>query len=315
MIRCEALTKRYAKTLALDGLDLEIADGELHGLIGPNGAGKTTAIKILSTLLRPTGGDAFVDGLSVTREPQKVRMLVGYMPDFFGVYDNLKAWEYLDLYAGCVNMDDRTRRKRIDELLELTMLTKKREAYVDSLSRGMKQRLCLARALMHNPKLLILDEPASGMDPRARTEMREILKEVGRMGKTVLISSHILPELSELCSSVTILEKGKAVFSGSVDALEKRMHRAPLVIRFVSAVEEEKIQQAKAQLLKLYDAEIHEDRPLEWSIHGEENNRADAEAISMLVRLGLPVCSAGREHASLEQVFMEVTRREAESDL
>lgn len=216
MIRCEKLTRRYGKTLALDGLDLQVEPGELHGFVGENGAGKTTTMKILATLMRPTAGDAFVDGISVLREPGRVRALVGYMPDFFGVYDNLKAWEYLDFYAGCVSMDEKTRRRRIDELLDLTELTAKREAYVDTLSRGMKQRLCLARAMIHDPKLLILDEPASGMDPRARAQMRGVLRRIGAMGKTVLISSHILPELSDLCTSMTILERGRAVFSGTV---------------------------------------------------------------------------------------------------
>lgn len=164
-----------------------------------------------ATLLRPTSGDALVDGISVTASPREARARVGYMPDFFGVYDNLKAWEYLDFYAGCTGMAAKARRTRIDELLELTALAQKREAYVDNLSRGMKQRLCLARALMHDPKLLILDEPASGMDPRARAEMRDILKNVSDMGKTVLISSHILPELAQMCEHMTILEQGTRI--------------------------------------------------------------------------------------------------------
>ncbi len=310
MIRCDKLTKRYGKNLALDALDLSVAAGEIHGFVGPNGAGKTTTMKILATLMRPTSGDAFVDGVSVCESPQKARALVGYMPDFFGVYDNLKAWEYLDFYAGCVNMDAKARRRRIDELLDLTALTEKREAYVDSLSRGMKQRLCLARALMHDPKLLILDEPASGMDPRARAEMRDILKEIGAMGKTVLISSHILPELAELCTSMTILEKGKPVFSGSVEALEQKMRRAPLVIRFANALDADKEKQAKAELAALYDAQVREDptQTLCWRIETDENMPRDAAAIGKLAQLGLPVCAFAREHATLEQVFMEVTQ-------
>ena len=252
MMECRELVKRYGKTLAVDHLSLRVEAGEVHGFVGPNGAGKTTTMKILATLMRPTEGDALVDGVSAVHEPQKVRALVGYMPDFFGVYDNLKVWEYLDFYAGCVGMDAKTRRRRIDELLELTALTAKREAYVDQLSRGMKQRLCLARALMHDPKLLILDEPASGMDPRARAQMREILREIGQMGKTVLISSHILPELSELCTSVTVLQKGRAVFSGSVDEMERRMHGAPLVIRLAETPEESVLKQAAKALETLF---------------------------------------------------------------
>lgn len=216
MIRCEKLTKRYGKTLALDELDLEVGAGELHGLIGPNGAGKTTMMKILATLMRPSSGDAYAGGVSVCNDPQRARKKVGYVPDFFGVYDNLKAWEYLDFYAGCAGIEGRLRKSRIDELLDLVALSHKRDTYVDGLSRGMKQRLCMARALLHDPSLLILDEPASGMDPRSRAQTRAILRSIADMGKSVLISSHILPELSQLCTSVTILSKGKSVYSGAV---------------------------------------------------------------------------------------------------
>ena len=315
MMECRELVKRYAKTLAVDHLSLHVAAGEVHGFVGPNGAGKTTAMKILATLMRPTAGDAFVDGVSVVHEPQRVRALVGYMPDFFGVYDNLKAWEYLDLYAGCLNMDAKTRRRRIDELLELTALTAKREAYVDSLSRGMKQRLCLARALMHDPKLLILDEPASGMDPRARAQMREILRGIGQMGKTVLISSHILPELSELCTSMTVLQKGKAVFSGPVEEMERRMHSVPLVIRLAGQPEEDVLRQAEDELAALF-GQAPVTAPGEWRMEAQKDAQTDAQALRALVGLGMPVCGFGREHATLEKAFMEVTGAyEAESDL
>ncbi len=315
MMECRELVKRYGKTLAVDHLNLKVEAGEVHGFVGPNGAGKTTTMKILATLMRPTAGDAFVDGVSAVHEPQKVRALVGYMPDFFGVYDNLKVWEYLDFYAGCVGMDAKTRRRRIDELLELTALTSKREAYVDNLSRGMKQRLCLARALMHDPKLLILDEPASGMDPLARTQMREILREVGQMGKTVLISSHILPELSELCTSVTVLQKGRAVFSGSVDEMERRMHGAPLVIRLAEQPEEPVLKQA-AQALETLFGQPPAMEPLKWRMEAQAGEQTDAQALRALVELGVPVCGFGREHATLEKAFMEVTGAyEAEPDL
>ncbi|MDO5298627.1 MAG: ABC transporter ATP-binding protein [Clostridia bacterium] len=312
MIRCEKLSKRYGKTLALDALDLAVAAGELHGFVGPNGAGKTTAMRILATLMRPTSGEAFVDEISVTREPQRARALVGYMPDFFGVYDDLKAWEYLDFYAGCVGMSAKARRHRIDELLALTALTSKREAYVDDLSRGMKQRLCLARALMHDPKLLILDEPASGMDPRSRAEMRDILREIGRMGKTVLISSHILPELSELCTSLSILEKGRLVFSGPVEELERRMNGSSLVIRFDGVMEEALAARAEERLLALCGAAPSRDGETLWRIASQEDQ--DAAALRALVELGAPVCDFHRERASLEKVFMEVTNDDAQPD-
>lgn len=314
MMECRELVKRYGKTVAVDHLSLRVEAGEVHGFVGPNGAGKTTTMRILATLMQPTAGDAFVEGVSAVHEPQKVRALVGYMPDFFGVYDNLKAWEYLDFYAGCVSMDARTRRRRIDELLELTALTSKREAYVDQLSRGMKQRLCLARALMHDPKLLILDEPASGMDPLARAQMREILREIGQMGKTVLISSHILPELSELCTSMTVLQKGRAVFSGSVAEMERRLHGAPLVIRLAEQPEEPVLKQA-AQALETLFGQPPAMEPLKWRMEAQAGEQTDAQALRALVELGVPVCGFGREHATLEKAFMEVTGAyEAEPD-
>lgn len=309
------LTKRYGKTLALDGLDLTIGEGEVHGFVGPNGAGKTTAMRILATLLRPTSGDALVDGISVTASPREARARVGYMPDFFGVYDNLKAWEYLDFYAGCTGMAAKARRTRIDELLELTALAQKREAYVDNLSRGMKQRLCLARALMHDPKLLILDEPASGMDPRARAEMRDILKNVSDMGKTVLISSHILPELAQMCDHMTILERGHSVFSGTVEALERKMNaNATLVIRLFETVEAERIEQMKAKIQALYGVQPEAAQENTWRLEAPEDAALDAQALGALIAQGLPVCDFHREHATLERVFMEVTHDD-QSDL
>lgn len=316
MIRCEKLTKRYGRTLALDALDLSVGDGELHGFIGPNGAGKTTTMKILATLMRPTSGTACVDGVDVCADQKRARTLVGYMPDFFGVYDNLKAWEYLDFYAGCAGMEARARRKRIDELLDLMALSAKREAYVDGLSRGMKQRLCLARAMMHDPKLLILDEPASGMDPRARAEMRDILREIGRMGKTVLISSHILPELSELCTSMTILDKGRTVFSGPMADLERRMHSAPLAVRFGCAPDDALADKAAAGIRAQFGAAPQREEPCLWRLDTPASPEQDAALLRLMVEQGLPVCGFTREHTSLEKVFMEVTNAyDAESDL
>lgn len=308
MIRCEKLTKRYGKTEALTSLDLSIDRGRLHGFVGPNGAGKTTAMRILSTLLEPTAGDAFVDGVSVVRETKKARRMVGYMPDFFGVYDNLKAWEYLDLYAGCLRMGEKERRHRIDELLELTVLSNKREAFVDELSRGMKQRLCLARAMLHDPALLILDEPASGMDPRARTQMRDILREIGKSGKTVLISSHILPELSELCDSMSILEKGRLVFSGSVHELEQKMETGmEITIRLSANMTDETIESARL-CIQNHHAQLQEEGKDVWKIRSAEDNAKDRNLLASLIAVGMPVCEFKREHVSLETVFMEVTR-------
>lgn len=308
MIRVEKLTKSYGKTQALQGLDLSIGDGELHGFVGPNGAGKTTAMRILATLMKPDSGDAQVDEISIISQPERARRLVGYMPDFFGVYDNLKAWEYLDLYAGCVGMNVKDRRRRIDEMLTLTELESKREAYVDHLSRGMKQRLCLARAMMHDPKLLILDEPASGMDPRARAEMRGILKNISHMGKTVLISSHILPELADMCDHMTILDHGKAIFTGSMSELENRMHNeSELTIRF-EKMPNESLKTEMLDILK--EKNIREEQNI-WHIALAQDDERDADILVRWIRMGAAICDFHREKVTLEEVFMEVTEHDA----
>ena len=245
MLKIDSLTKNYGSFPALKGLSLEIPDGALHGFVGPNGAGKTTTMRILATLMKPTSGTAYVDGTDVVKDGQAARKLVGYMPDFFGVYDSLKCWEYLDFYARCYRIGQTERKRMTRQLLELVQLEEKENEYVDALSRGMKQRLCLARSLIHDPKLLILDEPASGMDPRARAEMKGILRTLREMGKTVLISSHILPELAEMCDSLTILDHGQLVFSGSVEELSDKMNgNAPLDIRLTEGCGEENVDAA-----------------------------------------------------------------------
>ena len=308
MIRVEKLTKSYGKTQALQGLDLSIGDGELHGFVGPNGAGKTTAMRILATLMKPDSGDAQVDEISIISQPERARRLVGYMPDFFGVYDNLKAWEYLDLYAGCVGMNVKDRRRRIDEMLTLTELESKREAYVDHLSRGMKQRLCLARAMMHDPKLLILDEPASGMDPRARAEMRSILKNISHMGKTVLISSHILPELADMCDHMTILDHGKAIFTGSMSELENRMHsESELTIRFEKMPNES----LKTEMLSVLQEKSIREGQNTWHIALAQDDERDADILKRWIRMGAAICDFHREKVTLEEVFMEVIEHDA----
>jgi len=231
MIRTRELTKSYGGKPALESLDLEIREGEIFGYIGPNGAGKTTTIRILSALLLPTGGSAEVDGVDVVRHPKRIKTLVGYMPDSFGVYDNMTLFEYLDFFGAAYRIDRKRRRKVIADVLALTDLGPKRNDMVGAFSRGMKQRACLAKTLLHDPKVLILDEPASGLDPRARIELRELLREMQRMGKTILISSHILTELSTMCTTVGIIEAGKLVAAGRVEDILKRVraHREFLV--------------------------------------------------------------------------------------
>ncbi len=223
MIDIKRLTKYYGNLGALVDLDLQIAEGDIFGFIGPNGAGKTTTMRILATLLQPTRGQAFIGGVDVLREGKKVRRLVGYMPDFMGVYDDLKVFEYLEFFAAAFGIERSQRKAVIDGVLELTDLSGKRTAAVDSLSRGMQQRLGLARVLIHDPKALILDEPASGLDPRARIEMRVLLRELKQMGKTIMISSHILSELEEMCDQVGIIEHGKLVFQGTIEDIRNRM--------------------------------------------------------------------------------------------
>ena len=223
MIHIDHLTKLYGSLTALEALNLDIAAGEIFGFIGPNGAGKTTTMRILATLLEPSAGRAFIDGLDVGRQGREVRRRVGYMPDFMGVYDDLKVFEYLEFFAAAFELPRRQRRKTVQDVLELTDLAGKADAMVDSLSRGMQQRLGLARVLIHDPKVLLLDEPASGLDPRARIELRELLKELRRMGKTIMISSHILSELEEMCDHVGIIEQGKLVFSGTMEAIHERL--------------------------------------------------------------------------------------------
>jgi ABC-2 type transport system ATP-binding protein len=216
IVETRALTKRYGTTLALDHLDLTIPEGAVYGFIGPNGAGKTTTMRILTGLLHASGGEAYVAGHEVRREPRVIRKLVGWMPDSFGVYDNMKAWEYLDFFAASYGLPESRRKQLVGELLDLVDLGHKRDDYVMGLSRGMKQRLSLARTMAHDPKLLILDEPASGLDPRARIELRELLKELRALGKTIMISSHILTELAEMCTHIGIIETGRLLVSGEV---------------------------------------------------------------------------------------------------
>lgn len=216
MIEILGLTKRFGSLTAVDGLTLEIGPGQVFGFIGPNGAGKSTTMKILACLLRPDSGSAKVGGFDCRAEGPSIRRILGYMPDFLGVYDDLTVDEYLQFFASAFSIPRRRRRALIDSVLELTDLADKRRAMVDSLSRGMQQRLGVARVLIHEPSVLLLDEPASGLDPRARIEMRSLLMELGRMGKCLMVSSHILSELAEMCTMIGIIERGRLLFAGSI---------------------------------------------------------------------------------------------------
>lgn len=305
MIKVEGLQKQYGKMQALKGVSFEIKEGSIFGFVGPNGAGKTTTMKILATLMRPTAGHAYIDGIDVTRYPQKVREVLGYMPDFFGVYDRLKVTEYLDFYGSCYKIPVTKRKSIIADLLELVDLSHKADAYVDSLSRGMKQRLCLARCMVHDPKVLILDEPASGLDPRARVEMRELLRELKKMGKTIIISSHILPELAELCTEVGIIEVGELVAVGAIDRITAQLSHDRLIQIKVEARLEETTQLLQESPGVVAVTETA-DGVLQVSFSGDSAEQR--ELLRRLVLAELPVLSFAETSNSLEDLFMRITR-------
>lgn len=237
-IELRGFTKRYGDFVAVRDLDLSIEAGQLFGFIGPNGAGKSTTIRFLATLLAPTAGEGFVNGYRVTRQPLEVRQSLGYMPDNFGVYDGMKVWEFLDFFAAAYRLPRARRRQVIGDVLQLLDLTGKRDELVNGLSRGMKQRLCLAKTLVHDPPVLILDEPTSGLDPRARLEVKALLRELCRMGKTILISSHVLSELADCCTSIGILEQGRLLLHGPMQDVYRRIRRNRIVeIRFLERMD------------------------------------------------------------------------------
>lgn len=304
MIRTEQLCKRYGSFQALTDLNMQIDEGKVFGFIGPNGAGKSTTMLILSTLLTPTSGKAYVGGYDVVSHPKEVRRLVGYMPDFFGVYDHLKATEYLDFYAGAYQIPSTERPKLIGNLLELVNLTNKADSYVDTLSRGMKQRLGLARCLIHDPQVLILDEPASGLDPRARIEMREILKQLRHMGKTIIISSHILPELSELCDEIGVIEKGKMIAYTPIMDLQKGYEGTTKIMQLSVLGETEKALEMvmDSPFAKLLD---RQDRFYRMQFKGSEEDRA--AFLKSLIENGIPVTGFGEVKENLEDVFLSIT--------
>ncbi len=304
MIRTERLTKQYRRTRALDGVDLNVPEGSVFGFVGPNGAGKTTTIKILATLLGPTGGEAYVGGASVNRNPAKVRQLIGYMPDFFGVYDDLRVEEYLDFYGASHGLPPARRRKTADDLLELVDLGGKKGEYVDTLSRGMKQRLCLAQALIHDPAVLLLDEPASGLDPRARVELRELVKELRAMGKTILISSHILAELAEMCTHLAIIDAGRIAVSGPVDEVMGRTQGGRVfTVKVLDDPERAATIAAQAPGVRSVTASAGELKV----VFGGDDEEA-AAFLAHLVRAGVRVVTLAEGNHRLEDVFLQVTR-------
>ncbi len=225
MIECRDLTKKYGELFAVDRLSLKLEPGDVYGFIGPNGSGKTTTMRMLATLLNPSWGEATVCGYSIYTGAKEIRRAIGYMPDFFGVYDDMKVGEYLEFFAAAYRIQGEARKKKVAQVLDYVDLGYKRDALVTSLSRGMTQRLGLARVLLHDPQVLLLDEPASGLDPRARIEMRELIKRLRRENKTIMLSSHILPELADICNKLGIIERGKLLFNGTVEEAESEVRK------------------------------------------------------------------------------------------
>jgi ABC-2 type transport system ATP-binding protein len=324
IIETRGLVKRYGRLAAVKELDLTVEQGAVFGFVGPNGAGKTTTMRILATLLRPTAGEAWVAGHSVLKKRRDVRRAIGYMPDFFGVYGDMKVWEYLDFFAACYEIPAETRRRLVGDLLELVDLAHRREDYVDALSRGMKQRLCLARALAHDPQVLILDEPASGLDPRARVEIRELLRELQAMGKTIFVSSHILSEIEEVCTSICIIEAGQLVATGTLEEMRRRI-QAQRVVR-VGLMERDSgedtaelrrslsraVEDAQAWLAARPD--VVQVEPVTGNGEGNltitfaGDDEALARLLSDLVKAGFPVVLFREETGDLEDVFMRLTQ-------
>lgn len=304
MIETKGLTKNFGSLVAVSDLDLCIGAGDIFGFIGPNGAGKTTTMRILVTLLEPTKGTAFIDGLDVTKKGKEVRRRVGYMPDFMGVYDDLKVFEYLEFFAAAFGIEYRKRESIVDGVLELTDLVSKRSAPVDSLSRGMQQRLGLARVLIHDPKVLILDEPASGLDPRARIEIRELLRELKRMGKTIMISSHILSELEEICDRIGIIEHGQLVFSGTLEEIRPRLGLHSKV-RVKVLGDQERAVELLTVLPQIERVEVVGDY---LSVTFREGESTDGIIARTLVSGGVDLVYLQPEQLKLDDAFLQLTK-------
>lgn len=302
MLRVEGLQKRFGSFQAVKEMNFTLEPGCIFGFVGPNGAGKTTTMKMIATLLKPSAGKAFVGDVEVTNNPALARQHLGYMPDFFGVYDDLKVTEYMEFYADCHRVPRQGRDRLIGDLLELVNLAHKKDAYVDSLSRGMKQRLCLARCLVHDPDVLLLDEPASGLDPRARVEMRELLHELHRMGKTIVISSHILAELSEMCTHVGIVNDGRLQVSGPVDNILRQADARVMEIR--AASDPDQVMGLARNVHGVSDVRL-DNGLLRVAINGDD--QAVAALLAALVGAGVPVVHFAEARSKLEDVFMAIT--------
>lgn len=304
-VKVDNLIVRYGKLEAVRGVSFEIPRGEVFGFIGPNGAGKSSTIKVLATLLKPTAGSATLDGIDIARNPMTIRRRIGYMPDFFGVYEDLTAWEYLHFFASAYRVERSMRRKVVEDVLHLTDLQHKRDAQVDSLSRGMKQRLGLARVLLHDPDLLLLDEPASGLDPRARIEIRELLKELRNMGKTILISSHILHELAHLCTRIGIIEAGTLVAEGSLEEIYRRLSLLRIVHVQISNLNHNGM---LTQIRAIEGVAAVEEQPDRLAIRLHEDRLPLEDLLAQLHGLGARIRMFQPEVMDMETAFMKLTQ-------
>jgi ABC-2 type transport system ATP-binding protein len=309
IIETRSLVKRYGKLTAVNQLSLQVPRGAIYGFVGPNGAGKTSTMRMLTTLMLPTSGQAFVAGHEVTKDPRAVRRAIGYMPDFFGVYDDMKVWEYLDFFAACYEIPESERPQMINDLLELVDLSARRDDMVDKLSRGMKQRLCLARTLAHDPQVLILDEPASGLDPRARIEIRELLVELSRMGKTIFFSSHILADVAEICTHIGIVEGGQIVMQGTLDELKRNLmpHREAVITLL------DKAEDAKSVLLAIegvisVDMLPDEAGKKRIKVNFNGDDMLMTAMMQALATRAIPMVNFAEQSQNLEEVFMKVTK-------
>lgn len=311
IIETKDLKKRYGKFEAVNSLSLHVPAGSIYGFVGPNGAGKTTTMRMLTTLTRPTSGEAWVAGHSVIQEPRAVRRAIGYMPDEFGVYDDMRVWEYLDFFAACYDIPENNRRKLIDDLLELVDLAHRRDDMVDKLSRGMKQRLSLARTLAHDPSVLILDEPASGLDPRARVEIRELLVELAKMGKTIFFSSHILADVSEICTHIGIIEGGKMVAQGSMDDMRAQLmpHRE-IIVTVRDQETAERVKTLVASMPGVLDVQFLEPKSGRSRVRIDFTGDDEGIAAINQALTGAQISILGftEETKDLEAMFMRVTK-------
>lgn len=305
MLEVKNLHKTYGALTAVNNVSFNLYPGDIFGFIGSNGAGKTTTIRMISTLLEPSAGTAVLNGADIHANPMDVKRQIGYMPDFFGLYDDVRVWEYLDYFCTIYRIPSAEREQVINNVLELTDLGFKKDAMVASLSRGMQQRLCLARCLVHDPKLLLLDEPASGLDPRARAELKELIAELGRMGKIVIVSSHILPELADFCNKVGIIERGEMLAFGKVDEIARNMQASKVleVVMYDKAAEASMFLHGKPGVVNTY---LMGSSTIKLDFTGTQEEQA--EVLKMLVESGYPVTQFMEQGADLEDVFLRVTK-------